>query len=361
MRGLTKKRIVDKNGKHTTVWVGRKVKPKNGRLSDFLKGSKVKDVVYHGTQNKFTEFNPEGHENAWMGDFPEGAIFMTSDLDRAKLYGNKQMPLYLRMAYPLVVNLESGTPEQYADYSDELWVKYYNGAYDGIIVNGWTPKFPPKKTTMYITFEPRNIKSAVNNSGEYNPRYPNINRGATATAGKIGKHEFWHGSASGDLRGAAYGLHIGTHEAAKQALEASIGVPAKGEWDGTRKYGETLMAGQKTLREKTKKGYWITGYNCDAPEEDYYVKDKKGYRAKYSDGTKVSFDTMPDIVPVEIVGEMSNSRWSPHEDFKANGYMKAQITKGTARRGYFYTNVAEDSGSISAVVPNGSHIRVLDK
>ena len=34
---------------------------------------------------------------------------------------------------------------------------------------------------------------------------------------------------------------------------------------------------------------------------------------------------------------------------------------GRARRGYFYTNVIEDEGSISAVVPDGSHVERLDK
>lgn len=38
---------------------------------------------------------------------------------------------------------------------------------------------------------------------------------------------FWHGSPSGDLRGSKNGLHIGTYEAAKQALEARIGIPVE--------------------------------------------------------------------------------------------------------------------------------------
>ena len=39
---------------------------------------------------------------------------------------------------------------------------------------------------------------------------------------------FWHGSASGDLRGGRTGLHLGTYQAAKQALEAHISVPSNG-------------------------------------------------------------------------------------------------------------------------------------
>jgi len=55
---------------------------------------------------------------------------------------------------------------------------------------------------------------------------------------------FWHGSPSGDLRGSAYGLHVGSFAAAEQALNARIGVPAEGSWDGTREYGKTLLAGK---------------------------------------------------------------------------------------------------------------------
>jgi hypothetical protein len=58
---------------------------------------------------------------------------------------------------------------------------------------------------------------------------------------------------------------------------------------------------------------------------------------------------------------MSNSRYSPHGDTKANSMMKASLTKGNAKNGYYYTNDAEDSGSISAVVPNGSHITPVDQ
>jgi hypothetical protein len=52
---------------------------------------------------------------------------------------------------------------------------------------------------------------------------------------------FWHGSPSGDLRGGKSGLHVGTKEAAKQALEARIGIPADGKgWSGDREYVPAL-------------------------------------------------------------------------------------------------------------------------
>jgi hypothetical protein len=67
----------------------------------------------------------------------------------------------------------------------------------------------------------------------------------------------------------------------------------------------------------------------------------------------------PSIKPYQVVGCMTNSPWSPHDDWKANGYMKAQLKKGTAKCGYFYKNISEDAGSISVVVPRASHIEEL--
>ncbi len=174
-----------------------------------------------------------------------------------------------------------------------------------------------------------------------------------------GKKIYWHGSVSGDLRGGASGLHLGTKQAAKEALESRIGVPAQGEWDGTREYGKTLLAGQKRLREieKNEKRYVLTGKNASAPEEDYYPADGD---LKYPNGDKVPMDVKPNIQGFTLKGKMTNSPQNAHPDFKANGYMSAAIKKGNAKSGYFYKNEAEDYGSISAVVPNGSHLDALD-
>ena len=53
---------------------------------------------------------------------------------------------------------------------------------------------------------------------------------------KENKSIFWHGSPSGDLRGGKTGLHVGTKLAATEALEARIGIPAKGSWNGKKEY-----------------------------------------------------------------------------------------------------------------------------
>ena len=187
--------------------------------------------------------------------------------------------------------------------------------------------------------------------------HPRDNNGKFTTDTTV----YYHGSISGDLRGGKTGLHLGTREAAKQALQARIGVPAEGEWDGTREYGKTLLMGmdkQKAFEKSHPHVYVTTGINCDAPKEDYYPKEGK---LTYPDGSPVLMTEKPDIRPFVLNTEMSNTRSNPHKDFKANGYMKAQLKKGTATRGYYYINDGEDSGSISVVVPNGKHIKPVER
>ncbi len=171
---------------------------------------------------------------------------------------------------------------------------------------------------------------------------------------------FYHGSTDKGFHGKK-GIHIGTKLAATQALEARIGVPAEGEWDGTREYGKTLLAGSNSLKRiSSERGeHCETGYNCvNVPKEDYYPTQRED-RATYSDGSAVSFNSKPIVFPVEIIGRMTNNIWQPHKDAVANGMIMRNIRKGNARSGYYYINDAEDEGSISAVVPDGSFLRVI--
>jgi hypothetical protein len=161
--------------------------------------------------------------------------------------------------------------------------------------------------------------------------------------------EIWyHGSPSGDLRGGSSGLHLGTKLAAKEALEARVGIPVEGEWDGTREYGKTLLCGKTTL--KTRK-IFPTGFNCDVPDEDFYPS-KTPEHTPY-----LSLTMKPAIKPYKIICPMTNTNTSPYNDWKANGYMKASLKKGNAKRGFYYKNESEDYGSISVVVPNGSCVK----
>ncbi len=166
---------------------------------------------------------------------------------------------------------------------------------------------------------------------------------------------FYHGSTDKKFLG-KNGIHVGTYEAASQALNARIGVPAKGDWDGTREYGKTLLAGKKTLQEIEKTGRYVnTGFNCSATLEDYYPINLP----KYSDGKEIPIDCKPIIFPVKIVGSMINTIRNPYTDSKANSIIQRTLKSGKSKNGIFYINEGEDSGSISAVVPNGTFLKII--
>ena len=172
---------------------------------------------------------------------------------------------------------------------------------------------------------------------------------------------FYHGSTDKNMYG-KNGIHVGTYEAARQALNARIGVPADGDWDGTREYNKTLLAGKKTLKKiKDIEGrYVVTGYNCgdDVPYEDYYPVQK--VLPKYSDGTEIPANCFPIIYPVKIIGNMINTYNTPYSDEKANSIIKRTLKMGNAKNGIYYINIGEDEGSISAVVPNSKFLKIIN-
>ena len=117
---------------------------------------------------------------------------------------------------------------------------------------------------------------------------------------------FYHGSTDKELKG-KNGIHVGTYLAAKEALESRIGVPVEGEWDGKRKYGETLLCGKKELqrREKEEGILCITGFNCekDVPEENYYVSQRNKI-STYSDNSNISLNCHPIIFRVMMIRQI---------------------------------------------------------
>lgn len=174
---------------------------------------------------------------------------------------------------------------------------------------------------------------------------------------KNGYPLFYHGAT--DMKLSGRGIHVGTKMAATQALCAKIGVPANGEWDGTREYGKTLLAGKRTLEKLN----YILGYDPimnfnatdDVPEEDYYPKERKKRATYFSTNIVIPFNVKPVIFQVLIVGEMINSYDTPYSDAKANKLMSCN----NIEKGCYYNNIWEDAGGVSAAVPNGSFLKIL--
>lgn len=131
-------------------------------------------VVYHGTDADFQVFDPAGKENAWMAEYPEGAIFLTASKERAGLYGQKAMPLYIAANKVLKYETEAGqTPEQFIDNNSEPFDDYFNKGADAIEVTGLDPKTGKHDAKLYVVFDPERIKS-VDNRGTFDPNDPNI-------------------------------------------------------------------------------------------------------------------------------------------------------------------------------------------
>lgn len=169
---------------------------------------------------------------------------------------------------------------------------------------------------------------------------------------------WYHGSPLGEPGQGP--VHVGTAEAARAALEARIGTPADGKpWDGTRKWGDTLLAGKDTqdrleasgLRPKYTMG---TGFNSRAPKQDYFAKDRTDEHPSFGDKarTPITSDMRPSINAYEIHGNMSNSEYRPTTDARANGMSGRLKNQGT-----YYKNIGEDSGSVSAVVPSKAFLQ----
>lgn len=158
---------------------------------------------------------------------------------------------------------------------------------------------------------------------------------------------WYHGSPLGEP--GAGPVHVGTAEAAKQALEARIGIPADGKgWSGDREYGKTLLAGTDTM---DKMGRYPTGFNCGAPKQDYYPKDRNA-QPILSPGTPFNEHSRPAVASYNIVGGMSNNPTHPTTDTRANAMQGRLKNQGT-----YYKNIGEDADSISAVLPSKSFLR----
>lgn len=165
---------------------------------------------------------------------------------------------------------------------------------------------------------------------------------------------YYHASPSGKFVTSSSGIHVGTLKAAQEALNARIGIKADGtDWDGTTVYGQTKIAGEMRLKWMDPKGYNMTGYNAKPPVEDYYPTNPKADKPTYGDGSRIAMSSRPRFFRVQIVGPMKNRRQSPVADLFANSKRRSKVV------GYYYRNIAEDEGSISAVVPDATWLKFL--
>ena len=166
---------------------------------------------------------------------------------------------------------------------------------------------------------------------------------------------WYHGSPVGEAGPGT--IHVGTERAAKIALEARIGIPADGYgWHG-QEYGKTLLAGQDTLKKmgQITNMFGATGFNAHAPQKDYFPPgrtERATMGGGKGPGISVPFDAHPAVFMYQLEGKMNNRADHPLSDSKANA-----VQRQLRNAGVYYKNEAEDSGSISAVVPNKTFLK----
>lgn len=128
-------------------------------------------VVYHGTNSDFSVFDlSKSGRNHYQG---EGAFFFTDKSSSAKNYGaiasgsldgGAVIPVYLSLKNPLI----ESRPDYYSaveHYDDNLSASVLNlqaEGHDGVIV-----KSP--SGSLFVAFEPTQIKSATDNTGTFDP------------------------------------------------------------------------------------------------------------------------------------------------------------------------------------------------
>lgn len=298
-------------------------------------------TAYHGTNNLFDKFD--------FKRSPGNIVWFTDNINDIK----SGMAGASGTKYIMKRNLEFKNPAGWEEYEKYGIGQLISMGYDGVIL-------PDSNGNTFIAFSPKNIKKI---------RGANLveqtkNGLKEEQIFKYGFPLFYHGATDKNLSG-KNGIHVGTKMAATQALQAKIGIPAEGEWDGTREYGKTLLAGKKTLKDKN----YTIGYDPiinlnateDVPEEDYYPEQRKKRATYFSSDKRIPLDSKPVVFPVIIVGEMSNTYDTPISDKKANDIMYKNIENNKANSGFYYINKWEDEGSISAVVPSGKYLKIIDE
>lgn len=137
-------------------------------------------VVYHGAKfGGFNAFDPEASKVSPYGTSNRLGVFFTRDAGEAGRYAGKNgeiFPVYLALKNPFVI--ESGSPEYDALYysratSRKLRDDLVALGYDGAITDAGE----------FVAFEPTQIKSAVNNNGQYDAANPDIRYSLNAPFG----------------------------------------------------------------------------------------------------------------------------------------------------------------------------------
>lgn len=135
--------------------------------------------LYHGTRKDFTVFRTSGDGGSYFTDSTEDASeFARMHATRLLEFVDEDsviLPVYLRMTSPRVLHLDGNVDAwDCGPYFRRAIAAARKRGHDGLIAHGMD-NFDAGLTTTYIVFEPRQIKSAIGNSGLFDPHSPDVN------------------------------------------------------------------------------------------------------------------------------------------------------------------------------------------
>lgn len=139
-------------------------------------------VVYHGTTRSFDTFDPNAPRTAlplpgiFFSPYPEiastyaaiGREIRDADGFIVGAEGGNTVPVYLSIKNPILLRYDdrkTGRMTGYKTVEADLLAARKAG-HDGAIIEGWTDGSGPMQ---YVAFRPEQIKSAIGNSGRFDP------------------------------------------------------------------------------------------------------------------------------------------------------------------------------------------------
>jgi len=138
----------------------------------FLKDSKVKDVLYHGTSNDITQFDTNRGKGLMLG---AGAYF-TPNVKKAESYAGDTkghnatiMPVHVSLKNPVETSIFD--QKYMGSISDKENAKLRAKGHDGIILRN-----SDGNIAEVVVFHPHQIKSATGNRGTYDTNNPDITK-----------------------------------------------------------------------------------------------------------------------------------------------------------------------------------------
>jgi hypothetical protein len=147
-------------------------------------------VVYHGTSNDFAEFKPaaKSDSNAYNRDGYVGMFFAGTPESAEYFAGDKApriMPVYLSLKNPLVLDM-GGQQKQPATVIAAA-EKAKKDGHDGLVLLNLRDAGTVRNDHVLVAFDPTQIKSAIGNSGAFDPGSSDITKSQAGTEPVLGQ------------------------------------------------------------------------------------------------------------------------------------------------------------------------------